>query len=161
VNLAVPAGIEEGHVERVRGQGEPGERGGPPGDLVVVIHVRPHDYFTRHGDDLLATTRISFRQAVLGDAVEVPTILGETVALKIPPGTQPGERLRIRGHGLPRADGYGRGHLYVQVQVEVPKKVGDEQRGLLERFDELERKKHKGSGTRKKNIFEKVRDIFQ
>lgn len=159
IDLQVPAGIEEGHVERLRGQGEPGERGGPPGDLVVVIHVRPHEYFTRHGDDLLATTRIRYRQAVLGDSVDVPTITGETVSLKIPAGTQPGERLRIRGHGLPRIDGYGKGHLYVQVQVDVPKKVDSEQQELLERFDEIEANK-KGSAGKKKSIFEKVRDIF-
>jgi molecular chaperone DnaJ len=162
ISLTIPAGIEEGHVERIRGQGEPGDGGGPPGDLVVVVHVRPHEIFTRHGDDLLATARIRFRQAVLGDAVEIPTITGETVVLKIPAGTQPGERLRLRHHGLPRMDGYGRGHLYVQVQIEVPKKVSAEQQELLEKFDDIEQRKGRsgGGGQKKKGIFEKVKDIF-
>lgn len=159
ISLTIPAGIEEGHAERIAGQGEPGERGGPPGDLVVVVHVRPHEYFRRDGDDLHAVSRIRFRQAVLGDEVEIPTITGETVQLKIPPGTQPGEKLRVRNQGLPRIDGYGRGHLYVEVQIDVPKKVSQEQQELLERFDEVESKRKTGS-TRKKGIFEKVRDML-
>lgn len=158
INLTIPAGIESGHTERIVGQGEPGDGGGPPGDLVVVLHVKEHDVFTRYGDDLLMQSRISFRQAVIGDDVDIPTITGETVTLKIPAGTQPGEKLRIRNHGLPRADGYGRGNLVVQVQVDVPKKLTAEQAELLRQFDELEGKKGKKSG--KKTILEKVKDIF-
>lgn len=160
IDIRIPAGIEEGHVQRLEGLGEPGDSGGPSGDLVVVVHVRPHPYFTRVGDDLVAQTRLSFRQAVLGDSVELKTLTEEKVVLKIPAGTQPGERLRVRSHGLPRADGYGRGNLVVQVQIEVPKKISDEQRSLLEQFDELHSGgKHK-PGERKKGIFEKVRDMF-
>ena len=97
---------------------------------------------------------------MLGDSVELKTLTEEKVVLKIPAGTQPGERLRVRSHGLPRADGYGRGNLVVQVQIEVPKKISDEQRSLLEQFDELHSGgKHK-PGERKKGIFEKVRDMF-
>lgn len=159
VNITIPAGIESGHAERIPGQGEPGEAGGPPGDLIVVLHVKEHDLFARYGDDLLTQTRISFHQAVTGDEVEIPTITGESVAMKIPAGTQPGERLRVRNHGLPRADGYGRGSLVVQIQVDVPKKVTQEQAELLRRFDELEAgKKHKKHG--KKTILERVKDIF-
>lgn len=159
INITIPPGIEEGHVERIAGQGEPGESGGPPGDLVVVIHVRPHSLFVRHGDDLVAQAVIRFRQAVLGDAVEVPTITGETVVLKIPAGTQPGTGLRVRGHGLPRIDGYGKGNLVVKVQIDVPKSVTVEQRETLEQFDAVEEAKSKKS--KKKSIFEKVKDIFQ
>lgn len=159
ISLTIPAGIEEGHVERIAGQGEPGERGAPPGDLVVVVHVKPHEYFRRDGDDLHAVSRIRFSQAALGDKVEIPTISGETVVLEIPEGTQPGERLRVRNHGLPRLDGYGRGHLYVEVQIDVPKKLNAEQRELLERFDEVDGRKKSGT-SKKKGIFEKVRDIF-
>lgn len=159
VNIAIPAGIESGHAERIPGQGEPGEGGGPPGDLIVVLHVKEHDLFARHGDDLLTQTRISFHQAVTGDEVEIPTITGESIVLKIPPGTQPGERLSVRNHGLPRADGYGRGSMIVQIQVDVPKKVTQEQAELLRRFDELEAgKRHKKHG--KKTILERVKDIF-
>ena len=107
----------------------------------------------------MAQAKIRFRQAVLGDSVDVPTILGETVVLKIPAGTQPGSRLRVRGHGLPRADGYGKGNLVVQVQIDVPKKVSAEQQEALETFDEAEQKKHERG--KKKSIFDKVKDIFQ
>ena len=159
INLTIPPGIETGHAERIAGHGEPGDGGAPPGDLVVVVHVKEHDVFTRYGDDLLMQTRISFRQAVIGDEIEIPTVTGDTVAMKIPAGTQPGERLRIRNHGLPRADGYGRGNLVVQVQIDVPKKITAEQQELLARFDELDGAK-KGKKAQKKTIFEKVKDIF-
>ena len=115
--------------------------------------------FTRYGDDLLMQTRVSFRQAVVGDEVEIPTITGEEVTMKIPAGTQPGEKLRVRSHGLPRRDGYGRGNLVVQMQVDVPGKITAEQRELLDKFDELETGK-KPKQDQKKTIFEKVKDIF-
>ena len=159
VNITVPAGIENGHAERIPGQGEPGEGGGPPGDLIVVLHVKEHPVFTRYGDDLLMQTRVSFRQAVVGDEVEIPTITGDEVSMKIPAGTQPGEKLRVRNHGLPRPDGYGRGNLVVQMQVDVPRKITSEQAELLARFDELETGK-KSKQDQKKTIFEKVKDIF-
>ncbi|MBL8755663.1 MAG: molecular chaperone DnaJ [Planctomycetes bacterium] len=158
ITLTIPAGIESGHTERIAGQGEPGDGGGPPGDLVVVLHVKDHDVYTRYGDDLLMQTRITFRQAVAGDEIEIPTITGETVAMKIPPGTQPGEKLRVRNHGLKHPDGYGRGNLVVQVQVDVPKKITAEQEELLRKFDEIDGKKTGKKG--KKTIFEKVKDIF-
>jgi molecular chaperone DnaJ len=158
ITISIPAGIEAGHTERLQGQGEPGEGGGPPGDLVVVLHVKEHKVFTRYGDDLLMQTRISFRQATTGDQIDIPTITGETVAMRIPAGTQPGEKLRIKNHGIPRADGYGRGSLVVQIQVQVPKKLTSEQEELLLKFDELESGK-KGKKARR-TIFEKVKDIF-
>ena len=159
VNITIPAGIQDGHAERIPGQGEPGEGSAPPGDLIVVLHVKEHAVFTRYGDDLLMQTRISFRQAVTGDEVHIPTITGESVAMKIPAGTQPGEKLRVRNHGLPRPDGYGRGNLVVQMQVTVPKKITSEQSELLAKFDEIETGK-KSKKDQKKTIFEKVKDIF-
>jgi molecular chaperone DnaJ len=96
---------------------------------------------------------------VTGDEVKIPTITGESVAMKIPASTQPGEKLRIRNHGLPRADGYGRGNLVVQIQVTVPAKITSEQAELLAKFDELETGK-KSKKDQKKTIFEKVKDIF-
>ena len=159
ITIAIPPGIEHGHAERIQGQGEPGAGGGPAGDLVVVVHVREHAVFSRYGDDLLMQTRISYRQAVLGDEIEIPTITGEKVAMKIPAGTQPGEKLHVRNHGLPRPDGYGRGSLVVQVQIDVPKQLTSEQQELLRRFDELEDGKRQKKGG-KKTIFEKVKDIF-
>ncbi|MBM3974274.1 MAG: molecular chaperone DnaJ [Planctomycetes bacterium] len=158
LDLTIPAGIETGHTQRIAGQGEPGDGGGPPGDLVIVLHVKEHEVFTRYGDDLLMQSRISFRQAVTGDELEIPTITGETVTMQIPAGTQPGEKLRVRNHGLPRGDGGGRGNLVVQVQIDVPKKFTSEQEELLRKFDELDGRKGKKNG--KKTIFEKVKDIF-
>ncbi len=159
ITITIPAGIEHGHAERIHGQGEPGEGGGPPGDLVVVIRIAEHEVFTRYGDDLLMQTRISFRQAVVGDEIEIPTITDQKVKMKIPAGTQPGERLRVRNHGLPRPDGYGRGNLIVQVQVNVPRKISSEQQELLSQFDALDESGKTGKGG-KKTIFEKVKDIF-
>ena len=159
ITITIPAGIESGHAERIVGHGEPGDGGGPPGDLIVVLHVKEHDVYTRYGDDLLMQSRISFRQAVMGDEIDIPTITGETVAMKIPAGTQPGEKLRVRNHGLPRADGYGRGSLVVQVQIDVPTKITAEQEELLRRFDELDGGR-RGKKHQKKTIFEKVKDIF-
>jgi molecular chaperone DnaJ len=158
LNISIPAGIQEGHVERIAGQGEAGEGGGPPGDLVVVIHVQPHEVFVRDGDDLHARATISFKQAVLGDTIELSNLTHETVVLKVPKGTQPGERLRIKGHGLPRPDGYGRGHLVVEIQVEVPSKVTPEQIRLLEEFDEVDARGKKNG--KRKGFFEKVKDIL-
>lgn len=125
-----------------------------------MIHIEPHSYFVRQGDDLHAMTTISFRQAALGDSVEIPTLTEDSVVLKIPPGTQPGERLRVRNHGLPRADGYGKGNLVVQVQVAVPRKLTAEQQELIERLDDAESSKGKNH-AKKKSILDKVKDIFQ
>ncbi len=157
ITVSIPPGIEDGHVQRISGEGEPGEQNGPAGDLVVVISVERHDLFSRHGDDLLTQTTISYRQAVLGDSVDIPTLTGETVSLKIPPSTQPGTRLRLRNQGLPRMDGYGKGHTYVQIQIHVPSKINAEQEELLQRFDELDESRSK---KKKKGIVERVKDIF-
>ncbi|MCB9869391.1 MAG: molecular chaperone DnaJ [Planctomycetes bacterium] len=158
ITVSIPPGIEDGHVQRIPGEGEPGEHNGPAGDLVVVIGIEPHQVFTRHGDDLLTQITVSYRQAVVGDTVDIPTLGGGTVALKIPPGTQPGTRLRLRNQGLPRMDGYGKGHTFVQVQIEVPEKINSEQEELLRRFDELDDSKGK---KKRKGIVERVKDIFQ
>jgi len=158
ITVSIPPGIEDGHVQRIAGEGEPGDQNGPAGDLVMVISVEPHKQFSRHGDDLLTQTTISYRQAVLGDSVEIPTLNGKTVSLKIPPSTQPGERLRLRNQGLPRMDGYGKGHTYVRIQIHVPDKINSEQEELLRRLDELDETHNK---KRKKGIVERVKDIFQ
>ena len=113
---------------------------------------------SRDENDLLTQTTITYRQAVLGDSVEIPTLTGETVALKIPASTQPGTRLRLRDQGLPRMDGYGKGHTYVQIQIHVADKINSEQEALLSRFDKLDATQNK---KRKKGILERVKDIFQ
>ncbi len=156
--IYIPPGIEEGSVERVPGQGEIGEGGGPPGDLVIVIHVKQHEFFERHGSDLICEVPVRFGQAALGATIHVPT-LSKPVEMKIPKGTQPGQTLRLRGQGLPRADGRGRGNLLVRINVIVPKKLTARQEELLAELDTLDEEKqaksHKGKG-----IFEKIKDIF-
>lgn len=156
--IYIPAGIEEGHVERLPGQGEAGEGGGPPGDLVLVIHVQPHETFERHGADLACQLPVRFAQCALGDTIQVPT-LDTPVEMKIPKGTQPGQILRLRGQGLPRADGRGKGNLLVRITVAVPKKIDKRQEELLREFDQIEARRQP-AGEKGKGIFEKLKDIF-
>ncbi len=132
ITVRVPPGIDEGYELRLRGEGEaPPEGGGPPGDLYVSIHVSPSEIFTREGDDLLYELVIGFPQATLGAEVTVPTLEGNTL-IRISPGTQQGEVLRVKGKGMPRFRGYGKGDLLVRVHVMVPDKLNDKQRALME-----------------------------
>ena len=132
--VKIPAGIDDGQVIRVAGQGEPGQRGGPPGDLQVLVRVRPHKYFVRKGNDLYCTVPISLTQAALGAEIDVPT-LEQPVKYNIPEGTQPGTVFRIRGQGIPSLRGGVKGDLYIEINVEVPKKLTDKQKELLRQFE--------------------------
>ncbi len=134
LKVRIPPGVEDGMQLRMTGEGEGGLRGGPPGDLYVVVHVREHAFFTRHGNDLLCTLPITFPQAALGAEVDVPVLDG-TAKLKVPPGTQNGEVLRLPGRGMPVLQGRGRGDACYRVVVEVPAKLTARQRELLEEFD--------------------------
>lgn len=136
IKLRIPAGVDTGSRLRSAGNGEAGFRGGPSGDLYVVLHVRPHEFFQREGDDLLCEVPISFVQAALGAEIEVPTLEGPT-SIKVPPGTQPGTVFRIKGHGVKSVQGYGRGDLHVRVTVEVPTHLSSAQREKLMEFSEL------------------------
>ncbi len=131
LNLKIPPGVDEGTRLRVSGEGEAGLRGGHPGDLYVVLHVRQHPYFERRGGDLYMTIPVSVTQAALGAEIAVPTLDG-TQKLRIPEGTQPGAVFRLRGKGMPSLNGHGRGDLYVGVEVVVPTRLRGEQRRLLE-----------------------------
>ncbi len=164
--IRIPPGIEEGHVERLPGQGEAGEAGAPPGDLVLVIHVEDHSLFERHGPDLLCDVPIRYGQAALGASIQVQTLTGQ-VEMKIPKGTQPGQILRLRGQGLPRGDGRGNGSLLVRVSVDVPKKLTAREGELMTELDEIQAKRRGASGTtprdaddKGKGLFEKIKDIF-
>jgi molecular chaperone DnaJ len=117
--LRIPAGVDAGSRLRSSGNGESGLRGGPAGDLYVVLHVKAHDIFQRDGDDLLCEVPVSFVQAALGTEVQVPT-LGEKATIKIPAGTQPGTLFRLKGKGVKNLQGYGHGDLHVRINVEVP-----------------------------------------
>src|SRR5579884_1452618 len=133
VSVEVPAGISDGQRIRITGRGHAGERGGPAGDLYVLIHVREDPRFVRDGEDLVTAVDVSAPLAALGTTVEVPTLDG-SVELEIPPGTQPHETLVIRGAGLPALRGRRRGDLRVMVNVVVPRHLDREQRELYERL---------------------------
>ncbi|MBI3455641.1 MAG: molecular chaperone DnaJ [Candidatus Rokubacteria bacterium] len=134
LKVRIPAGVEDGTQLRLTGEGEGGTRGGPPGDLYVVAHVREHPFFVRQGHDLICTLPLTFPQAALGAEVDVPTLEG-TAKLQVPPGTQNGEILRIRGKGMPSLHSRGRGDACYRVVVEVPTKLTARQRELLEEFE--------------------------
>ncbi|WP_320067253.1 molecular chaperone DnaJ [Micromonospora sp. RTGN7] len=134
LNVRFPAGVADGQRIRLAGRGEPGERGGPAGDLFVQVKVRPDELFGRTGDDLTLTVPITFPEAVLGTDLRVPTLDG-TVTLRVPPGTPGGRVLRARGKGVVRRDGQA-GDLLVMLDVVVPARVTDEARAALEAFAE-------------------------
>ncbi|MBW2028936.1 MAG: molecular chaperone DnaJ [Deltaproteobacteria bacterium] len=146
INLKIPAGVDTGSQLRLRGEGEPGEYGGPPGDLIVVIHVEKHPFFDRDGDHLICEVPVSFVQAALGDKIMIP-VLGDggTKELSIPKGTQPGEVLRLSGYGMPNLHRDKRGDLFVKVAVKIPQKLTQRQRELLEEFKKTEDEKKKGN----------------
>lgn len=157
VQVKIPPGVDTGSQLRLRGEGEPGEYGGPPGDLFVVLHVKEHEFFEREGDDLVCQIPVSFVQAALGDALTLP-LLGEEseVELQLPEGTQPGAVLRIPGKGMPRVGSpHERGDLYVRVDVKIPRKLTREQRELLEAFSELEGTRVSMRG-KKRNLWKKI-----
>jgi molecular chaperone DnaJ len=132
INVRIPSGVSDGQRIRVPGRGEPGERGGAPGDLYVLAKVRPDDLFGRAGDDLTLTVPVTFAEAVLGTDLRVPTLEG-AVTVRVPPGTPNGRTLRVRGKGVPRRDGRA-GDLLVTVEVDVPKTLSAEARKALEDF---------------------------
>lgn len=128
--VEIPPGVTDGTQIRLAGEGQPGLRGGPPGNLYVVLSVREHPYFKRRGDDIYLQLNINVAQAALGDKVRVPTLDGEA-ELSIPPGTQTGQTFRLRGKGVPHLRQNGRGDQYVVVQVVVPTHLTPEQRDLF------------------------------
>ena len=136
IKVDLPAGIDTGQRLRVAGEGEPGEGGGPRGDLYILVEVEPDDIFQREGNDVVCQIPVSFPQAALGDKIRVPTLNGEA-ELKVPPGTQSGQMFRLRGMGIPDVHGYHKGDQIVRVQVETPTKLTKEQRDLILRFKEL------------------------
>ncbi|MGZ7442427.1 molecular chaperone DnaJ [Paenibacillus sp. TH7-28] len=137
IHVRIPAGVDDGAQLRMTGEGEGGLRGGPPGDLYIVIRVKEHEYFEREGDDVYLEVPITFAQAALGDEIEIPT-LTEKVKLKIPAGTQTGTFFRLKGKGIPRLRGVGQGDQHVKVVLMTPRKLSEEQKELLRQFASLE-----------------------
>jgi len=157
VKVKVPAGINDGQSLRLGGKGEAGRRGGPPGDLFVVVQVKPHKVFRREGQDVVIDVPISFVQAALGDEIEVPTLDGD-VKLRIPEGTQSGKVLRLRNKGIPYLRGSGRGDQLVNIRVVTPTKLTAKQKELLREFA-------KAGGDsppdENKGFFERVKDALR
>ncbi len=135
IRVMIPAGVEDGHTLRLRGEGNAGESGVPPGDLYVLVNVVPHRVFARRESDVYLETKVGVVQAMLGAEVTVPTLYGD-VKLSIPAGTQPGRVFTVKGKGLPKYGGWGKGDQFVKVNVEVPRNLTSQQKELLKKFEE-------------------------
>jgi molecular chaperone DnaJ len=135
IRVTVPAGIEDGQTISLEGQGEPGGKGGQPGDLYLTVHVKADPQFKRKGDDIWYNAEIPFSLAVLGGKIEIMTLSGK-VKMKVPAGTQNGKVFRIKGEGIKRLRGYGRGDEIVKIKVRVPKKLSRKQKKLLKELEE-------------------------
>ncbi|MFQ5736158.1 MAG: molecular chaperone DnaJ [Thermodesulfobacteriota bacterium] len=157
IKVKVPPGVDAGSRLRIMGEGEPGERGGPPGDLYVVLSVAPHEFFRREHDDIICEVPISFTQAALGAEIEVPSIEG-LVKLKIPHGTQSGKVFRLKGKGIASLRTGRRGDEQVVIKVEVPTKLTRRQKELLEEFAQISGEEGTSGG---KNFFSRVKEIFE
>jgi molecular chaperone DnaJ len=145
VSLQIPPGVDTGSRLRLRGEGEEGEKGGTPGDLYVIIHVEPHEFFEREGDDIVYRVPLPFTIAVLGGEIEVPTLNGAK-KIQIPKGTQPGDIFTLRGEGMHHLHGRGRGDQIIQAVIRIPKKLSKRQEELLKEFATLEEEKGDGAG---------------
>lgn len=135
IQATIPAGIDNGQTISIRGQGNAGKNGGPAGDLLITITVRPHELFRREGTSVLCEAPITFAQAVLGAELEIPTIDGK-VKYDLPEGTQSGTTFRLKGKGIPAINGRGRGDQYVTVYIETPRNLNREQKDALKKFAE-------------------------
>ncbi len=177
MSINIPAGIDDGQILSVSGEGEAGTRGGPPGDLRVVIMVKPHKLFERRNYDLFLEMPVSFTRVTLGGEIEVPT-LDDRIRYKVPAGTQTGTTFRIRGKGIKHLHHKGYGDLYVKVNVETPKKLTEDQLEALEAFeksmsskadseqskntkkDKADSEQHNKNAKKDKGILDKVKDAF-
>lgn len=157
IEVDIPAGIDDGQMIKLSGQGEVGEKGAPRGDLYILVSVKPHDLFTREGNDIYFEMPITFVQAALGDEIEVPTLDGK-VKYTIPEGTQTGTVFRLKEKGIPKIRGNSRGDQYVKVVVEVPKKLNETQKDLLKQFAvECGSNVHE----KKRSFGQKIEDMFK
>ena len=136
LNVDIPAGVDDGHQLRLSAEGSVGANGGSPGDLYIKLTVRPHDVFMREGSDVLCRLPVNFAQAALGDELDVPSLDGR-LRVKIPPGAQSGDVLRLRGKGIPHVNRRGRGDMLLTVEVLTPKHMDKHQRRLLEELAQV------------------------
>ena len=156
--LEIPPGVDNGNRISLRGEGDAGPNGGPRGDLLVDVRVKEHPLFQREGDHLTCRVPIHYSQAVLGAKIDIPVLeSGGKHSLEIPPGTQPGEVIRLRGQGMPDVHSGSRGDLFVQIQLEVPKSVNGRHEELVRELAEIE---NSNVTPHRKSFFEKVREFF-
>jgi molecular chaperone DnaJ len=159
VAVDVPPGIAAGQYMQLRGLGEAGRRGGAPGDVIVAIEEEEHPIFQRRGSDLLMELQVSYSMAVLGGAVEIPTLDGP-VALDVPRGIQPGKLLRLRGRGLPALREKKKGDILVRVHVWIPERPSTEEEKILAKLKKIESKPPAPGERRGAGWFERVRDAW-
>lgn len=157
ISVNIPAGVDSGMHLRLTGKGDEGPYGGPPGNLFVVISVDNHDFFDRHGDDLLCELPITYSQAVLGTSLEIPTLTGKT-KIDIPAGTQTHTVFRLKGKGIPHLRGGGNGDLYVKVTIKTPRKLKKREKELIKELSRVEGTKPEVGG---KGILKKLRKSFE
>ena len=157
LQVEIPAGVDTGTRIRLAGKGEAGQRGAPPGDLYIFLHVKQHAVFEREGTTLMTRVPVSFTTAALGGCVEIPDLDGSTNKLDIPAGIQSGKQLRIRGAGMPVLQGRGRGDLVVEIAVETPTKLSRRQKEILEEFRATETG---DECPESRGFFDKLKDVF-
>jgi molecular chaperone DnaJ len=155
LSVDIPAGVSQGNYIPIESKGHAGPRGGPPGDLVIIIEEKDHHVFERHGDDVLCEVPISYPTAALGGKIEVPTLSG-TARLEIPAGTQTHQVFRLRGQGIPHLHSSRRGDQLVRARIWTPKKLSPEERMILEKLGEIQGKLPKPG----RGIFERIRDAI-
>lgn len=156
ISIKVPAGIDNEQIISLRGEGEAGVRGGPSGDLYIVVNVKQHPIFKREGNNVICEVPITFTQAALGAEIEVPTLDGK-VKYSIQEGTQTGTVFRLKNKGIPNLRGSGRGDQFVKVNIEVPKSLNDKQKELLKQFAEMTGEE---AHLMRKNFFDKMKDVL-
>ena len=159
LEVSIPAGIDEGQRIRLSGKGEPGMNGGPPGDLYVEIHIKPHEVFQRDGDDLHCEVPIGFPAATLGGEIEVPT-LGGKASINVTEGTQTGKTFRLRGKGIKGVRASYPGDLYCHIVVETPVRLTDKQKKLLREFDASLTEGGEKHSPRSKSFVDKMKGFF-
>ena len=156
INIKIPAGVDNGSHLRVRGEGEAGSKGGPRGELYILIRLKPHKIFQRRGNDVICKVPISFVQAALGTEIEVPGIYEEKIKMRIPAGTQSEKIFRISGKGFSDLRGYSKGDQYIQIHVTVPANLSSEQKKLLLEFSKISKENPKNE-----SITEKIKKAFK
>ncbi|MGH2506595.1 MAG: molecular chaperone DnaJ [Ktedonobacteraceae bacterium] len=162
VKVNIPAGVDDGINVRVTGEGEVSSRGGTPGNLYVILTVKPHPVFKRSGNDIIYELPLSFTQAALGAEVEVPTVDSKNSTLKIPPGTQSGRSFRLKNMGVPVVHSTARGDQHVMVKVVTPTNLSAEEKRLFEELERLEKERNEQNEKNiLRNLYEKTKDIFQ